>query len=126
MLECVVRALHLTRHCGKHQLIRFSLSSRVVLKNVFSEKSGDNVMKKCLFSISLFVPQHITSSFLRSNLLSYEAILSRSAIQMNHRRKKLQTPPLPSAIYAWKRRGFHTRLASFFFFFFFNPSHFTS
>lgn len=31
--------------------------------------------------------------------------------------KKLQTPTLPSAIYAWKRRGFHTRLASFFFFF---------
>lgn len=106
----VVTALHLTRHCGKHQLIRSLLAW--FWKMFLSEKSGDNVMKKHL---SFFVC--LNTSFLRSKLLLYEAILSRSAIQMNHRKKKLQTPTLPSAIYAWKRRGFHTRLASFFFFF---------
>lgn len=47
-----------------------------------SEKSGDNVMKKHL---SFFVC--LNTSFLRSKLLLYEAILSRSAIQMNHRKK---------------------------------------
>lgn len=79
----VVTALHLTRHCGKHQLIRSLLAW--FWKMFLSEKSGDNVMKKHL---SFFVC--LNTSFLRSKLLLYEAILSRSAIQMNHRKKNFR------------------------------------
>lgn len=83
----VVTALHLTRHCGKHQLIRFTLSSRVVLKNVFSEKSGDNVMKKVnIFHLPFCAFTH-PSSYARSYFCMRQFYL-RSAIQMYHRRKK--------------------------------------
>lgn len=105
----VVTALHLTRHCGKHQLIRSLLAW--FWKMFLSEKSGDNVMKKHLsFLCALTHPSYARSYFCMRQF--YLVLPFKWTTE-----KKLQTPTLPSAIYAWKRRGFHTRLASFFFFF---------